>query len=257
MFTTYINEMFLFHKENIAELLINEYKLLYIRIEKLITVRKVDEEQQHYILFFLFQSCLLCNDQHYLLCEAHFRRIEMEYGECQFTKAYIWDVSFQEASFRWWIFMISTFQEANFSHVHLTQSFSFVSPYSTVLSLITLIFNTLSSTLRRLLAVHWVWLIFVVLSFHQFDYTIETSNLVRAIRCSDKKRGDRMCTIRYDVYSNSLFSKCIISLIYILFRIRVHEVKLDRTEQNEQYLIGQSIVTSNEWYISLGTTMSI
>jgi hypothetical protein len=39
------------------------------------------------------------------------------------------------------------------------------------------------------------------------------------------------------------------------FCIRVHAVKVDWTEQNEQYFIGQSIVTSNEGYTSLGTVL--
>jgi hypothetical protein len=43
-------------------------------------------------------------------------------------------------------------------------------------------------------------------------------------------------------------------LMHIYFYIYVHEVKHERTEQNVQYLIGQSIMTSNEWCISLGTT---
>jgi hypothetical protein len=80
-----------------------------------------------------------------------------------------------------------------------------------------------------------------------------TSNLVRAIDCSDKRRGDRMCTVRYDVYSNSPSSKCIVSLMCTLFYIGVHAVKVDWTEQNAQYFIGQSIATSTEWYTSLGT----
>jgi hypothetical protein len=83
-----------------------------------------------------------------------------------------------------------------------------------------------------------------------------TSNLVRAIHCSDKMRGPGVCIVRYDVYSNSFSSKCIVSLMCTLFYIRVHEVKLDRTEQNEQYLIGQTIVIPNEGYISLGTTLN-
>jgi hypothetical protein len=62
-----------------------------------------------------------------------------------------------------------------------------------------------------------------------------------------------MCTVQYDVYSNSPFSKYLVSLMCTLFYIRVHAVKVDLTEQNEQYFIGQSIVTSNEWYASLGT----
>jgi hypothetical protein len=55
-----------------------------------------------------------------------------------------------------------------------------------------------------------------------------------------------------DAYSNSSFSKCIASLMHIYFYIYVHEVKHERTEQNVQYLIGQSIMTSNEWCIWLG-----
>jgi hypothetical protein len=62
-----------------------------------------------------------------------------------------------------------------------------------------------------------------------------------------------VCIVRYDVYSNWSFFKCLVSLRCTFFCIRVHEIKLDRTEQNEQYLIGRSITTSNEWYISLGT----
>jgi hypothetical protein len=66
-----------------------------------------------------------------------------------------------------------------------------------------------------------------------------SSNLVRAIHWLDKTRVVRDCTVRYDVYSNSFFSKCLAYLKCICVYIRVHEVKLDRTEQNEQYLIGQ------------------
>jgi hypothetical protein len=54
-----------------------------------------------------------------------------------------------------------------------------------------------------------------------------TSNLVRAIDCSDKKRDDRMCTVRYDVYSNSPFSKCLVSLMCTFFYIGVHAVKVE------------------------------
>jgi hypothetical protein len=43
--------------------------------------------------------------------------------------------------------------------------------------------------------------------------------------------------------------------MFTFFCIRVQAVKVDWTEQNEQYFIGQSIVTLNEWYISLGTKM--
>jgi hypothetical protein len=82
-----------------------------------------------------------------------------------------------------------------------------------------------------------------------------TSNLVRAIHCSDKRRGGRVCTVWYDVYSNSPFSKCVISLMCTFFYIRVHAVKVDWADQNEQYLISQSIVTSDEWYTSLGTIL--
>jgi hypothetical protein len=57
-----------------------------------------------------------------------------------------------------------------------------------------------------------------------------TCNLIRAIDCSDKWRNVRVCNVRYDVYSNSFFSGWIASLIGRLFYIRVHEVKLDRTE---------------------------
>jgi hypothetical protein len=42
--------------------------------------------------------------------------------------------------------------------------------------------------------------------------------------------------------------------MYTFFYVGVHAVKVDWTEQNEQYLIGQSIVTSNEWYSSVGTS---
>jgi hypothetical protein len=84
-----------------------------------------------------------------------------------------------------------------------------------------------------------------------------TSNLVRAIHCSDKRRGVRVCAIRYDVYSNLPFFKCLVSLMCTLFSIRMYEVKLDRIEQNEQYLIGQLIVTSNEWCASIGTLISM
>jgi hypothetical protein len=62
----------------------------------------------------------------------------------------------------------------------------------------------------------------------QFQFVhFVTSNLVRAIHCSDKRRGNRMCAVRYDVYSNSSFSKCIVSLMCTYFYIRVHEVKVD------------------------------
>jgi hypothetical protein len=73
-----------------------------------------------------------------------------------------------------------------------------------------------------------------------------TSNLVRAIHCSDKRTVARVCTVRYDVYSDSSCSKCLVSVMCTFFYICVHEVKLDRTEQNAQYLISQSIMTSNE-----------
>jgi hypothetical protein len=80
-----------------------------------------------------------------------------------------------------------------------------------------------------------------------------TRNLVRTIHCSDKSRGVRDCTVRCDLYSNLSFAKCLASLMHICFHIRVHEAKHDRTEQNKYYFIGQSIMTSNEWYTSLGT----
>jgi hypothetical protein len=59
-------------------------------------------------------------------------------------------------------------------------------------------------------------------------------------------------SVRCNVYSNSSTSKSIVSLMCTLFYIGVHESKVDRTEHDEQYLIGQSIVTFNEWCISLG-----
>jgi hypothetical protein len=37
------------------------------------------------------------------------------------------------------------------------------------------------------------------------------------------------------------------------FYVRMHEIKVDWIEQNEQYRIGQSIMTFNEWYIPFGT----
>jgi hypothetical protein len=82
-----------------------------------------------------------------------------------------------------------------------------------------------------------------------------TSNLIHVIHCSDKKRCVRECIVRYDVYSNSSFSKYIVSLMCTFFYIRVHDAKLDRTEQNEQYVTRQSIMISNNWYISFGTLL--
>jgi hypothetical protein len=37
------------------------------------------------------------------------------------------------------------------------------------------------------------------------------------------------------------------------FSTRAHKSMLDQTKQNEQYLIRQTQLNSNEWYISLGT----
>jgi hypothetical protein len=71
-------------------------------------------------------------------------------------------------------------------------------------------------------------------------------NFVRSTHCLDKRRSGRVCTVRYNVCSNSPFSKCIPSLIRFWFYIRVHEVKLDRTEQNKRYLIGQPMIIFNE-----------
>jgi hypothetical protein len=88
---------------------------------------------------------------------------------------------------------------------------------------------------------------------YQSDIVDVTCNSIDEINQSDKRRGVRVCTVRYNVYSNSSFSKFLASLICVYFYIRVQVVKLDRTEQNEQYLIGRSIMTPDEWYISLDT----
>jgi hypothetical protein len=60
-----------------------------------------------------------------------------------------------------------------------------------------------------------------------------TSNSVRAIHCSDKRRVDRMCTVRYDLYSNSRFSKCIVSLMctFLSCSCARGQVRLNRTER--------------------------
>jgi hypothetical protein len=64
------------------------------------------------------------------------------------------------------------------------------------------------------------------------DVTV-TSNLLRAIHCSDKRRGDRMFTVRYDVCSNSPFSKCIVSLMctFLSCSCARGQGRLNRTER--------------------------
>jgi hypothetical protein len=57
-------------------------------------------------------------------------------------------------------------------------------------------------------------------------------------------RDVRVCIVKYDVYSTLPLSKCLAFLMRICSYIHAHDFKLDRTEQNEQHLIDQSIMTS-------------
>jgi hypothetical protein len=83
-----------------------------------------------------------------------------------------------------------------------------------------------------------------------------TNSSVCLISCVDKRRDVRVGIVTYDFDSTLSFSKGLVSSMCTLFHIRVHEVQLDRTEQNEQYLIGQSIMTSDESYTSFVTSVS-
>jgi hypothetical protein len=59
------------------------------------------------------------------------------------------------------------------------------------------------------------------------------SNSVRGISCLYRLSGVRVCTIRYNVYSNWPFSKAIIFLLHTFFSIGEHEIEFEQTEQNE------------------------
>jgi hypothetical protein len=74
------------------------------------------------------------------------------------------------------------------------------------------------------------------------------SNSVGDLNCSDKTSFVRICTIRYDIYWNLLLSNCVVSLLCMYFYTYMHKVKLDHTEQDEQYFTRQTQMNSNDWY---------
>ena len=128
-FTTFVDDISRFRQENVADLLMNNDKLLYIRTKILITLRKVDKARKKQILRFLDESSLLSTDGNWLLTGAEFDRIEMEPYECRFFNTYFWGVSFVEAQLKQCIFGNNTFRESNFQHTDMTRTVFRVSTF--------------------------------------------------------------------------------------------------------------------------------
>jgi hypothetical protein len=76
-----------------------------------------------------------------------------------------------------------------------------------------------------------------------------TRNFDVNINLSEIRRWVRPFTVLQDVYSTfTHLQMYIIFLLCTLFHTRVHKVKFDQTESNEQYLTGQTQMKSNDWY---------
>jgi hypothetical protein len=73
------------------------------------------------------------------------------------------------------------------------------------------------------------------------------STFDRNIDYTDKMRVMHICTISYDTYLNWPFFEYLVFLRYTLFHTREHKIKLNETEQNEQYLTRQAYMNSNVW----------